>query len=112
MPAPRTGSPRNARALLRLFGREVTLEDGSVIQGIYRTTAETDLIGDPPNERFYNYRLWVPYIARGSFATGQTVSILDPTTGLRTRYYVASTELNAHGWVSGILSRIPNSVGV
>ena len=110
MPAPRTGSPRNAKAFLRMFGREITLADGSTILGIYRTSPESDLVGEPPNERFYNYRIWVPYIMSGSFAKGQRVAILDPTTGLRTQFYVASTELNAHGWIAGILSRVPDGV--
>ena len=119
MPAPSTGSLRNAKALLKRFGRAFTLSDGSVMKGVYRSNTEDSLLAEPPAERFYGYHVWYPYLLRhGVFPEGHAMAgqngrrvdrgeyltTADETTGSLVTFYVVDLERDYDGWIDAVVT--------
>ena len=95
-----TGNERIATALLRNFGRAVTLSDGSTIQGKFRTQVENEELGDSPNKRYYSYHLQVPVVNKGTINKGQNVTIGE------TIYHIVDMYEDDDGWIKMVLSRV------
>ena len=51
------------------------MPDGTEIKGIYRTEISTYFVGEPPNERTYVHRLWVPKVLKGSLLPHMQITI-------------------------------------
>ena len=106
MPRASTGSLRNATALLRLFGRAVTLPDGSVIKMVYKTRFEDDLSDMERPRRRYVHRLWTPVILQGTFDAKQTVLVdlgRKNAPDLRP-FYVQDYQVDEDDWLEAIVS--------
>ena len=99
MPRRSTGSRRNGASLLKIFGRDVTLQDGSVIQGILKTEPSDDAVNRDRYGRSYSYHLWVPVLLKGTLGVNQEI-----TTG-GSIYLVADAQDDDDGWMESVLSR-------
>ena len=99
MPRRSTGSRRIGTSLLKIFGRDVTLQDGSVIQGILKTEPSDDAVNRDRYGRNYSYHLWVPVLLKGTLAVNQEI-----TTG-GSIYIVADAQDDDDGWMESVLAR-------
>ena len=92
MPFPNTGNAFHAKAFLAAYGEDVTLPDGSVIQGVFRSrTDNVDLGALDAQVREYDY-LSVPTISMGTLAEKQTITVRGR------RFYVVNFDEDSQGW--------------
>ena len=99
MPRRSTGSRRNGASLLKIFGRDVTLQDGSVIKGILKTEPSDDSVNRDRYGRSYSYHLWVPVLTKGSLSVNQEIVVDDSL------YFVADAQDDDDGWMESVLAR-------
>ena len=106
---PSTGSAANAATLLSAFGEDVTLQDGSVIQGVFR-------FGDEPfwdpvrleGRQRESFALYVPTDQRGTLEAGTRDT--DRTCTLRgVTYFVRSLSHDSDGWSRAVLTKTPGA---
>ena len=91
MPAKKTGTPANARAILREYGETVTLADGSTVMGVHRQRTDEFELEVGSQIREYNV-LWVPTDSVGTLDVGQDV-VIDGES-----YLVGTMNADSDGW--------------
>ena len=93
MPRPSIGSAANAATLLSALGRDVLLEDGTTIQGIFKTRHTVMYDGQSVALEIPSHVLHVPIISQGSLQDQQHVNIDSAT------YYVVSGYPTGDDWM-------------